>query len=64
MTTNQITLFLSPQRAQEAATTAYRSDRNIKDFLILRGTAKWEDGTRDQGFKVRLTHKSGEVSFL
>lgn len=50
----QITLFLSPIRATRIAIEAISLDER---FDVIPGVCRWDDGSTDQGFKVRIVNR-------
>lgn len=46
-----ITLFLSPNTADRVARESIKADEH---YIVIPGVCRWDDGTTDSGFKVRI----------
>lgn len=64
MNPDKITLFLSFGTAESAAMRENQRNPQVRDWAIMPGTVRWNDGTMDRGYKVRLYHRDGTVAYL
>lgn len=51
MGNQQITLFLSRERAERIAR---QSTKTSERFLVQHGVCRWHDGTVDHGYRVKI----------
>lgn len=64
MQNGHITLYLTHQRAHEAALKVLANIRAIVGYNITQGTVRWEDGSVDKGFKVQVYDDGGLYRYL
>ena len=61
---DEITLYLRSDRAHEAGLQAMRVSYDADRFDVIPCNVRLEDGTTDQGFKVRITTQAGGHIYL
>jgi hypothetical protein len=62
---DEITLYLTENRALQAAKEYLMSRLSGTGFYrIVPGVARWDDGSMDRGFKVRIESTQGRVIWL